>query len=56
MASGLSKTSTISLIEAFKDEPCLWDFNHKNYSKKEKRTAAFRRIKEKMKEDNLSGR
>lgn len=57
MAPTLSKTSTLLLIELFKDEPCLWDYNNDNYNKKNKRAAALQRIIEKMEEggDTLSG-
>ena len=53
----LSQESTIFLIECFKDEPSLWDFNNENYSKKEKRISVLKRIVKKMTDnrDNVSG-
>ena len=57
MAPSLSPASTIYLIECFKDESCLWDFNNDQYNKKDKRASALKRIVQKMKEngDEISG-
>ena len=57
MAPTLNQQSTFHLIEYFKEEPCLWDFNNDDYNKKNKRAAALRRIIEKMEEhgEKLSG-
>ena len=48
MAPTLPPLSIALLIDCFKNEVCLWDFNHKHYNKKEKRAAALKRIVEKL--------
>ncbi len=50
MAPLFSQPAILLLIESFKDEPCLWDFNNPNYNKKNKRSNALQRIITKLAE------